>query len=80
MDQSMKSKTHSFKADEWSNVCMACLGYPGCRIEPCGFCGGNQAPDANTRLSPSLVFDENGDYKGTSPVSSNDSPTPLEGK
>jgi hypothetical protein len=26
---------------------MACLGYPGCRIEPCGFCGGNQAADAS---------------------------------
>lgn len=30
-------------------TCMACLGYPGCRIEPCGFCGGNQAPDADRK-------------------------------
>jgi phage-related protein len=28
-------------------TCMACLGCPGYRVEPCGFCGGNQAADAN---------------------------------
>lgn len=30
-----------------SQTCMACLGCPGYRVEPCGFCGGNQAADAN---------------------------------